>query len=643
MTPAMRAALLQKRRSIRQTFAALTAQRTGAQVMLEKKRSSGAVYEHHVYTQLGPNSPEWARWVFSNSANSPSAEGALRMCLCTRALLVSTSTEVRPDANDLPVTSQTVGVSTVKTTANGTETGTFATSTFDTLATRWSATAGEKVVYTITGVERIAVRGYATSNGGIAKVTVKTGGVEIAAGKYVIPLSGSDRLISFIGSGYHLTHQAATDLDSALTYEVTIEVDATNPGGGRMYQAGLFGYAAGWDTTDGFVGTFRTASVGGLSVAYAKTGNTVITECADCTKLVWRGCSVSDAAIIQFDVRNSDGTVVFSDTFDTYAASAGNATTHTITSGLPRGTYYLHTYATGTKNASSTGYTLYHRSVDVINELASGDPATGTFDLLDAPALATSTATGTSDYIGYDVTLERVVAVSKTSELEAASDFVGGIHGHETLGTPVFKVDGVVVDFAAGAVGARWVGSEVTCEYETTLLFPSDSSPFGTASYLQRTNADGYEIDLTDTLSADAKLYTFYSFMHSYPSTLAGTTGLGGGYDKVNLERRIVYRSPGEGEDRLAAVPAAIATWNNAYTAVGWPLNYSDVAAVFAGISGANTGSRHAFVATNAFPRDKLYLLPFSTVSGITVPSSTSWRINSFWGVAKTNDFGIRL
>jgi len=637
---------------IKSAFYSLIAQRGGGVCVLKKVRDTGAVNEFHVFTQLGATSPEFARWICSNHANSTNAEGALRMVNCTRALLYRTTRQPMPPlVKDIGAHDDDIfNGGKIWRTTDGTETGTFLSTTLGGLLLRRSTTIGDDVQYTVRGVELLHMRGQAYTNGGTVKVTITQGGTEIPAGDYLVPLTGSDRIFSLrntsFGADLGFAHVPLALLDPVLEYVVKLEVDTTNPSGGRMYQGGLVGWAPGWKTRSGQYGMVIQAGSATTQFNQRYENERVVYACRGATRIDWQARSRTNRGIVNFEIYDADGNAVTPvlASFDLYSASAITAMI-TVVTGLPRGDYFLHVIVSGAKNASSSSASIDHMSVDTIDETQAGDPATQAFDLLDASALATSAIVGTSDYIGYDTSNERVMLIRKTSEGAGAAGFVGGVHGNEDLNSVVYRVDGATIDWNSASAGDFWIGSQVEVASQTTLKFPSDGTAAGTASYVQRFTAAGYDFDLTDTLSADTVIGPLYCLMHTFPSDYAGTPGLGGGYDRVTVQPRGEFTyAPGASETTLPVAPDAIATWNNDYVAVGWLVNNNEVAAVFADLD-ADNGGRTAFISDNAIggspvPRNKFYILPFSKTGGVTVPAGRSWNIKSFWGVAKTARFG---
>lgn len=633
---------------VKAAFLSIINQRLGGKVVLRKVRDTGAINEFHVYTQLGRNSPEWARWVCSNHSNSPNASGALRMSGCSRALLYQRRTQRSPhylthigNSNDDVNTGGKIWTAT-----QGSETGTFTTSNLAGHEIRYATTTGDTVSYLVRGIELLAARGYATTNGGTAKITITQGGAEIPAASYIIPEDGGVHRLSFrqSGSNVGVVLVPLAKLDPSVEYVVTLEVDSTNPTGGRMYQAGLVGWPPQWKTTPGPFGILIRAGTetNGWHQRYA--GERVVYACNNCTRIEWTGRARTDRGIVGFEVYDSNGNPVTLDvaTHDMYAAISQVRTVR-VADNLPEGDYFLHVIVTGAKNAAASAFLIDHRETTTINALRSGNPETDSFDTFDAPPLATSVATGTSDYIGYDTTQERTFVLWKTSETAISGNFVGGVHGNEDLVSVVYEVDDQVVDWNAASAGDQWIGDTVLVTYQTNLKFPSDGSVAGTANYQARFSASGYEIEVEDTLTSDAYVGTHYRFMHTFPSDMAGSTGLGGGFDDVTLQPSGKFTYGSTGQSPLSVTPDAIATWNSDYVAVGWPLNASDVEAAFADLD-TDDGGASAFIANNATnptpaSRNKLYIQAFSKKSGVLVSAGRTWTIKNFYGVAPVREF----
>ncbi len=640
---------------IKSAFLALAEQRDGGKVVLYKPRANTdpARYEHHVFTQCGLNSPEWVRWVFSNQANGGGpGTGSLRMCNATRALLYRSRAQVPP-----PYYTNT-GVSNLDVNPAGasiypysaaTKSGTWTTSSLSGLSLNQSSTAGTSVSYTVYGADMIAWRGYSTTNGAVASVTITQSGNSIPSANWIVPdAGGGRRLVSQLPPGVDAGLSLiplAKGLSPALSYVVTLIYDTSSSSGNTMRDGGIVCWNTGWQMREGNYGAMRYFN--STTRYQCDVGERVIYRCEDCTRIDWTVHKESDRGFANFEVYDAYGnqiTNLVTSSQDCYAVNPSLSTV-TVVSGLPPATYYLHVIVSGNKNASSAKINIDHISTIAINEVVAGIPGVDAFNILDASPLATSAQIGTSDYLGFDATLETVMSMCKQSENSYV--FVGGVHGNETLNTSsiVCQVDGVTVDFADAAQGTMWAGSTVNVNFSTTRNFASDGSPAASVTYANRITPAGYENSTGMTLTAAVKVASLYSFMLSFPNTMTGTSGIGGGFGNVSLQPAGAWSYPsGVTTNSLPVCPDAVAVWNGDYAVVGWPTNYDAVAAVFAPLI-LYDGNRTALIANNAnaspaVARNKIYFQPFSNTSGNVIPSGTSWTTNSVWGAAKMRDFG---
>lgn len=514
---------------------------TGAlnpKVMLQKLRTDYP--EFAVYSALSVDGTRWARWYFTNRLNVGNS-GLPRMVGCTEARLFASATTAGYAAN-LTTGTEAQNPSQAVASASGTRTGTFTGPTTVSSVTNvyYSTTVGDKTVYSLTNVRRIAWRTVANaSNGGIVKIVVKdNGGTEIAAG-YTVPLTGSDRLLDL------RTFQAGLNIipladDLALgNYTIEITVFTTNPAGGRSYDAGMNGYALTAYNAAGHMGTWANMTAGGITnvpTSYSPGAQAIYPFTG--TKVAWKVGKLTAGGQADVRVYDSGGTeisagsyVIAGNQVDTYYASTAFVDTVTIAKGLTYGTYYLFIENKTTKNASSTGNRIADNGIVSYDENTAGVVGIDAFD--DQGVIAYTD--GTVTLIGSG-NLEHAIRACKPAEALAASDFCGGTHGHESApANLVYKIDGSVIDFASGAVGATWVGnSRFDYSCSTNLLFPSDSTPFASFSFAGTISRDGYHVDTTRTITAQPRIFEDYALMLNVPSTQAGTQGISGGFQSFS-------------------------------------------------------------------------------------------------------------
>ncbi|MDA5349683.1 hypothetical protein, partial [Escherichia coli] len=147
-------------------------------------------------------------------------------------------------------------------------------------------------------------------------------------------------MISFLatGSDVGLVLLPIATVDPQKTYTVEVIVHATNPVGGRMYQAGLAGWPFGWLTTPGSYGapiaTTTTARRNRLS------GERTVYKCASCTQIKWQTRRGTDRGIAGFEIYDSAGISITPDlaTYDCYNGS-NDFVTSTIASDLAEADY----------------------------------------------------------------------------------------------------------------------------------------------------------------------------------------------------------------------------------------------------------------------------------------------------------------
>lgn len=629
---------------IRAAVAALQSQRAGAKVALVKT-SRAATVEFHVYAQMGLNSPKWVRYICSNHSNATSDTGQMRRAIASLALLYQqTKSQPPPAIQDTGANNDELDrFARTWATGSGSETGSWSSTSLNGFTLRYSTTTGDNVVYTVSGVAMIALRGATTTNGGVVKVEVKQSGVEISSG-YLVPSTGGERLIDMAVSGGDagLFLIPLATLDPAASYTVTLTRHSSSAVGGRSYQAGLAGWDAGW--------VARAAAYAGIITTTASSrrvrmpASRVVYKVPG-TRVDFRTRKAADRGIANFELYDAAGTAVTltTSTLDCYSGSTTVVTT-TLASGLPQKDYYLHVITSGTKNASSTGYAIDHAADTYaaagVDELRSGNPSVDTFDILDGPTLGTSAVVGSYDYSGFDASDERVyLTLRKSSEASNLGASVGGVHGNEAItGSPVFKIDGSVVAFSAASSGTAFVGEVCEVTFQTTLKFPSDASTAGTATYTYTFTPGSYTAVVSDAFSADAKINTFYAWMMTHPSTYSGTSGIGGGFTTVTTEPRGLFTPNGvTSESTMPRRPTAFAVSNAAYALAGWPIGIETLESQLIALGATRNGQRLVHHADQSIggapvPRSKVYAAPVPA-QDITIPSGTTLVSGGTWSV----------
>jgi hypothetical protein len=465
-------------------------------IMLQKLRTD--YLEFSVYTALSTDGLYWARWLFTNRFNDGNA-GAPRMLLCSLAQLYASTQVAHVASNKASGTTTTAAINVYTSSSATTTTGTWtAPATINTVTdVSYSTTNGDKKVWTTSGNQRLVLRGVnVAANGGIANVKVFTDAgltTEIPDANYQIPVETvtGRRLVSFASSSEGLIHiPIANGLDSGTTYYVVVEVDATNNNGvGRCYQAGVYAYAniaynaVSGDT--GIHGVVDDAELPGGSGQFNSrsyfSGTTAIYKAVDATKIDWRYVETTSGSIVQFKVYNSSGVEISTyenASKDTYAAGS-TARTVTVAKGLTKDTYYLHVVNGKTRNASNTtGYRYYDYGIIPYDETSAGVLGVDEFDNNDVPLIITDPNNDSdqgSEYVLIGTgNLELALEVRKTTSDPGDEEFVGGIHSYESTPTPIFYVDGAVIDFAGAAQFDTFTGKDVAITFTTTLYFPEE-------------------------------------------------------------------------------------------------------------------------------------------------------------------------
>jgi len=96
-------------------------------------------------------------------------------------------------------------------------------------------------------------------------------------------------------------------------------------------------------------------------------------------------------------------------------------------------------------------------------------------------------------------TMELAACVGPT---QGSITFVGTTHGHEGDWTalPVFKVDGVAIDYGSAALNTTWSGDEITCTFSYPVYYADDTGPWCSITRTIKATRAGIEITQTRTL-----------------------------------------------------------------------------------------------------------------------------------------------
>jgi len=617
--------------------------------LLKKLRSD--YLEFAIYSPMTADGTRWNRWYFTNRLNVGNA-GSARMTRLSEALLFQSVIQAPAAENQTTgVESQAPSASQATSAATRVGTWTAAATVGGVTDVTYSTAIGDTSTYSITGVSRIGLRSYVNSaNGGILGITVKESGVEIPSGNYRVPLNGAVRTVDLKALGTGLYYVPVADvLDPSKTYSVEIAVAATNPAGGRAYDAGLRGYAAtAFNAVGRAAGTWFTQVFGAApTVGDYLSGGKVVYQCANATKINWKFVTSPNSGKVKFKVFDNSGAEIaagkyVNTAYDCYLG-ANNLVTVPVAAGLTPGTYYLMVETDTTKNAASTAYRVYDAGVASYNETAGGTLGVDTFDdqgLVGLSVEGTCTLIGTGN-------LELAISLRKPTDPKTADDFVGGVHGYETNPTSLaFVADDVALDYAGMAVNATAIANTFQWSYSTTLKFKSDGSQAATVAYKAAVSPGGYAPTTTPTYTASAILvHEDYSFMFNVPSTKLGSIaleGIAGGFGKCAVEGSRNF-SPTLGNDsvtQIAKQSGGMVVWNRLYAAYGFAVNNEEVNDAAKGalfnplVSGGFPDSR-SILQDRGDSKFKLYnrAFPGNSASGIAIAAGfTSTRRSVYRG-----------
>lgn len=612
-------------------------------IVVRKQRSDRA--EFLVYTPLSVDGREWCRWLFTNRFNSGSV-GAPRMYRCSLATLNKTDLAPPHPANLSSGTqAQTATVNKGTAGADGT-TGTWTTaSTVSGVPDiRYSTNPGDTVTYSLIGVSRIALRTLTnTANGGVVRVVVRDGNSAEISNGYTVPLTSGERRIDLNPvNGYTLTGQNFITVADGLDvgdYTVEISVVAS-----RGYDGGVVGYAAPDLNADGYLGTTDDVTISGAVMRRALSAGARATYHVSGTRIDWRHGVLTNAGIASVQVYDDAGVEIQESNYrvagkqvDSYGTGS-TAVTTTIADGLAPGVYTVVVQALPTRNPSASGYRLYDNGVVGVDASRVGVPGVDQFDdhgVDDGSAIQPPyTLIGSGN-------LELAMQVCKPAEDAGGALFVGGTHGFET--TPVdtsFALDGAGIDFAAAAVGTQWVGSRLRVGCSTSLLFPSDSSPFAAVDYQLGVSRDGYGCAVTRTMTADAKVVEDYSFMLNVPNTAGGPNnqGIGGGFEvfsayRDTLPSRVFTEYQSLHHELPYPVRMALFV-NQDYVVTGEQVNLDEVLATYEGRYESSSATSFVQERTDGFV--KWYNRAFSGSGlGVIVPSGDSYTHRNAYRVVR--------
>lgn len=609
------------------------------EVFIEKLRDT-LYLEFAVYTPLSSDGLEWHRWLFTNRFNITN-DGAPRMINCSLAYLYVSTQVARTGANNVSETRASATTATRASSA-GTAVGTWTgpATVLTTTDVIYSSTIGDTITFTITGVERIELRALLAGNGGIGKVTITESAVEISEANYLLP---TGHLVNFISTATGDTTMhvpLAKGLTSGSTYTVEIEVDATNPAGNRVYTAGLLGFDdIAFDAT-GIHGITLDSTIDGTTSSMStESGTTAVYTATNTTKIDWKYIETNVASIVNFEVYNSSGSLVASNTLDMYGAGS-TVKKYTIAEDLPKGTYYLHVENGKTKNASSTDYRYFDLGSTLYDQTTRGVVGTDDFDNNDVPNNVQDPNNGSEFMLIGSGNIEVAIGVRKTTETAGDQEFIGGIHGFETTPVPVFTLDGSVIDFAGGVVGDTWNGKDLGITFTTTLKFYIDSTDFCTVDYDLNLSQAGYRVKTTKTTLAEGIVHDDYSIMLNTPSTDAANQGLsvGGGFENIAADTNYTLNAYDNSGTFISPLQGSVGFVNLDYTVLAYYNTNPVLPDLFNNVE-YNDGPYWALLQDRTDRTLKFYTRAFNCddTNGVTVPSGTSWTHSKVFRAIKGN------
>ena len=613
-------------------------------VVLRKLRTDYP--EFAIYAPLTADGIQWARWWFTNRFNVTPA-GAFRMIRCTLSKLYA-STPQAPQAENLTTQTQSIApTSTLLTSGASARSGTWTASATVTGVTdiRYSTAVGDYVEYQVTTAGRLQFRTLQnSSNGGILDITVKDGaGTLITDSRLLQPAAAGVMTVNLKNDWNGCCHLPLAESLTADTYTVRVTVAASNPAGGRAYDGGFEIYATFPVTSAGQVATWQTRTLG-VSVPTALLPGAVRVYTFTGTRVSWRYGQSTNAGMLDVRVFDATGTEIapqyyqtVSRTLDAYYGQSVQSSV-VVAAGLPYGAYSLRVQNLPTKNVLGTGYRAYDFGPIAYNEAVPGVIGVDEFDDMGANDAALNSGQiliGTGN-------LELAIKVRRLDEpAGSATDvFVGGIHGSETTPvSPVFTVDEATVDFAAGAVGAQWVGAQAAVTSSTSLKLPIDSSVFAAASYSFTVSRGGYVTDIGRTYSASVIVSEDYGMMLNVPSRQEGTPGYSGGFENVFAfpDSLGAYHNYPLHTDHSNLLPKTLGTgiyFNSGAQVSAEQTNWPEIDAAFSAPVFQSSRNK-SFVQERSDKTIKFYNRCFPGAStGVTVPSGTAAHTKALYRIA---------
>lgn len=372
-------------------------------------------------------------------------------------------------------------------------------------------------------------------------------------------------------------------------------------------------------------------------------GTRTVYQATDATKVDWRYIQTPAAGIATLKIYSAAGALVSTVTLDQYAVGS-TALKAVAARDKTKATYYLHVINGKTKNAASTAYRFYETGVVKYDQSIAGIAGTDAFDDNDIPSNIISPNMGSEWVLVANGNLEQATRIKKPAEAYGARDYVGGIHGKETLNSLVYKVDGAVIDYVGAAVGAQFVGArEISMTASVTLGFPSDSSAWATVDHELKVTKYGYSVKSTITTTADATVYDDFAAMLICPNTQmsGGTYGksqggqTGGGFELVAWDKNYTINAYNN-DGTIIADPARSMAFVNAEYLVICTINTVTIPDLFK-TTPFRDSEAFGLIQDRTDNTIKSYFRSFvgDPANGVTIPAATTWGYSKHYRTFK--------
>lgn len=321
----------------------------------------------------------------------------------------------------------------------------------------------EHVIYTVVvpaGGRIAAVQPANTTNGGLVDVKVSLAGVEIASSNYSCALVGGVRQFDLSLATAAVEIEIAYGLDAG-TYTVDFTLDAaTGVTSNRLYSCQVITTnPLAWNTQGetGYWATTPPVNVGGNSnVNTCDWWASVSYQVTNATRVTARVWQTSNCGQVVYHIFDSNGNLLNSLFVDGFGP--GVLTEFELITNAAKGTYYVVMQGLGTKNASSTNYKFADGGCYGYDQTTVGVIGT------DPPSVVTNGLFSGTGNMEHAIESRRVG--SPNSQIQACS----GTHGSEIQGTPTFTLDGNVIDYAGGAAGATWNGTQLVISWTASTV-----------------------------------------------------------------------------------------------------------------------------------------------------------------------------